>query len=340
MNGLGLGGNGGGWYWENVYRTNVQTAYNTGRALGFEAVKPVALELVGIGDMRQTDICRSLTQPPVRRLYSDPFWKTHWPPFHFGCRTTVRAIYDPGELEEKPVTAELPEEKPARGFGTYPVTNGNWWRELASMTKRAKKYGIQKEIDIAKKILMEEGFKNREKLQMKAVQAIREKTPGYITNYENKSREEKREAVVDWLLRKGNASGKERYVLTDEKGTVLDIVKGKKNSVVFSERTINQITKNKKPALILYHNHPGGNSFSQGDINVLLTNPEIKEMVAVGHNGRVYSLKIGKGGKPSTEEFLKVYQNFFDKNNKQYGTTVKYVARKYKWVYTVHGGKK
>lgn len=340
MNGLGLGGNGGGWYWENVYRTNVQTAYNAGRALGFEAVKPVALELVGIGDMRQTDICRSLTQPPVRRLYSDPFWKTHWPPFHFGCRTTVRAIYDPGELEEKPVTAELPEEKPARGFGTYPVTNGNWWRELASMTKRAKKYGIQKEIDIAKKILMEEGFKNREKLQMKAVQAIREKTPGYITNYENKSREEKREAVVDWLLRKGNASGKERYVLTDEKGTVLDIVKGKKNSVVFSERTINQIAKNKKPALILYHNHPGGNSFSQSDISVLLTNPEIKEMVAVGHNGMVYSLRIGKGKRPVLKDFIKVYRDFFDKNNQQYGVTVKYVARKYKWVYTVHGGEK
>lgn len=340
MNGLGLGGNGGGWYWENVYRTNVQTAYNTGRALGFEAVKPVALELVGIGDMRQTDICRSLTQPPVRRLYSDPFWKTHWPPFHFRCRTTVRAIYDPGELEKKPVTAELPEEKPARGFGTYPVTNGTWWRELASMTKRAKKYGIQKEIDIAKKILMEEGFRNREKLQMKAVQAIREKTPGYITNYENKSREEKREAVVDWLLRKGNASGKERYVLTDEKGTVLDIVKGKKNSVVFSERTINQIAKNKKPALILYHNHPGGNSFSKSDISVLLTNPEIKEMVAVGHNGRVYSLKIGKGKRPVLKDFLKVYRDFFDKNNQQYGATVKYVARKYKWVYTVHGGEK
>ena len=340
MNGLGLGGNGGGWYWENVYRTNVQTAYNTGRALGFEAVKPVALELVGIGDMRQTDICRSLTQPPVRRLYSDPFWKTHWPPFHFGCRTTVRAIYDPGELEEKPVTAELPEEKPARGFGTYPVTNGNWWRELSSMSKRAKKYGIQKEIDIAKKILMEEGFKNREKLQMKAVQAIREKTPGYITNYENKSREEKREAVVDWLLRKGNASGKERYVLTDEKGTVLDIVKGKKNSVVFSERTINQIAKNKKTALILYHNHPGGNSFSQSDISVLLTNPEIKEMVAVGHNGRVYSLRIGKGKRPVLKDFIKVYRDFFDKNNQQYGVTVKYVARKYKWIYTVHGGEK
>lgn len=155
LDGLGLAGNGGGWYWENVYRTNVQTAYNAGRALGFEAVKPVALELVGIGDMRQTEICRSLTQPPVRKLYDDPFWKTHWPPFHFGCRTTIRAIYDPAELDEEPITVDVSEEKPAQGFGTYPITSGNWWRELASMTKRAKKYGIQKEIETAKKLLVD-----------------------------------------------------------------------------------------------------------------------------------------------------------------------------------------
>lgn len=155
LDGLGLAGNGGGWYWENVYRTNVQTAYNAGRALGFEAVRPVALELVGIGDMRQTEICRSLTQPPVRKMYDDPYWKTHWPPFHFGCRTTIRAIYDPAELEEEPITVDVPEEKPAQGFGTYPITSGNWWRELASMTKRAKKYGIQKEIETAKKLLVD-----------------------------------------------------------------------------------------------------------------------------------------------------------------------------------------
>ncbi len=59
--GVGMAGHGGGWYWETVYRTNTQTAYNVGRAIGFEAVPPVALELVGIGDARQTELCRSLT---------------------------------------------------------------------------------------------------------------------------------------------------------------------------------------------------------------------------------------------------------------------------------------
>ena len=64
---------------------------------------------------------------------------------------------------------------------------------------------------------------------------------------------------------------------------------------------ISPVKNDKKTALILYHNHPGGNSFSEKDISVLLTNPEIKEMIAVGHKGRVYSLRIGKGKRPTVE---------------------------------------
>lgn len=156
MQGCGLGGSGGGWYWENVYRTNVQTAYNAGRAIGYEAAPPIALELVGINDARQTAVCRRLTQPPVRRLYTDEFWRTHWPPFHFGCRTTVRAIYDARELEEHPVTGVPDGEEPAKGFGRYPVTGGSWWKELKSMAARAQKYGVQQEIERAKKKLFSE----------------------------------------------------------------------------------------------------------------------------------------------------------------------------------------
>lgn len=132
----------------------MQTAYNAGRALAFDAVKPVALELVGVGDARQTEVCRRLTQPPVRRLYTDAFWKTHWPPFHFGCRTTVRAIYDPAELEEEPLTDVPAGEEPAAGFGSNPLSSGNWWRELKTMAARAKKYGVQGEISRAKDVLV------------------------------------------------------------------------------------------------------------------------------------------------------------------------------------------
>lgn len=44
------------------------------------------------------------------------------------------------------------------------------------------------------------------------------------------------------------AKRKGRYVLTDEKGTVLDIVKVENDRVAFSERTINRIANNKDPS--------------------------------------------------------------------------------------------
>lgn len=157
LKGVGMAGAGGGWYWETVYRTNVQTAYNVGRAIGFETVPPVALELVGIGDARQTELCKRLTQPPVRRPYGDDFWKRFWPPLHFNCRTTVRAIYDEQELEEEPVTG-IPvdaEKHKSQGWGSYPLDDNKWWEELPSMKKRAQAYGVQGMIDRARERLLE-----------------------------------------------------------------------------------------------------------------------------------------------------------------------------------------
>lgn len=108
-------GSASGWYWETVYRTNAQTAYNAGRMMGYEEDKPVALELIVIDDARTTDLCRQYAGGFIRP-YDDPFWKNHIPPFHFNCRTTIRAIYDESELPEEwsPKTGI---EKPASGFG-------------------------------------------------------------------------------------------------------------------------------------------------------------------------------------------------------------------------------
>lgn len=153
---VGLG-NAGGWYWETVYRTNVQTAYNAGRMMGYEEDKPLALELVVIDDARTTDYCRQYAGKGFILPYDDPFWKTHIPPFHFNCRTTVRAIYDereiPGQWSSK---ADI--ENPAKGFGKNPVMNDDWWDELSSQVRQAKMYGVQGEIEAAKEILI--GNKN------------------------------------------------------------------------------------------------------------------------------------------------------------------------------------
>jgi SPP1 gp7 family putative phage head morphogenesis protein len=143
---IGMGPN-QGWYWETVYRTNVQTAYNVGRAMGFEEDKPLALEFIGIDDARQTDVCHSLTG--IIRPYDDPFWENHFPPLHFNCRSTVRAIYDKEELPEE--WSKLNGvESPAKGFGKYPLDNDSWWNELDSQVRQAKHFGVQGEIEAAK----------------------------------------------------------------------------------------------------------------------------------------------------------------------------------------------
>ena len=87
----------------------------------------------------------------------DPFWKNHIPPFHFNCRTTIRAIYDESELPEEwsPKTGI---EKPASGFGKNPVYDDGWWNELASQVRQAKEYNVQKEIETAYIKLIEQGF--------------------------------------------------------------------------------------------------------------------------------------------------------------------------------------
>jgi SPP1 gp7 family putative phage head morphogenesis protein len=153
-------GRGMGWYYETVYRTNTATAYNAGRAIAFEEVPPIALELIGIDDTRQTEVCHSLTVPPFRRPYGDPVWDNMWPPFHFNCRTTVRGIYDESEIDEaggpdKFYSQGAPDYTPAEGFGAYPVNKtDSWWDLTDAMRDRAEKYGLEAEFLEAKEKLI------------------------------------------------------------------------------------------------------------------------------------------------------------------------------------------
>jgi SPP1 gp7 family putative phage head morphogenesis protein len=153
LDGVGFG-KGDGSYYETVYRTNQATSYNAGRAMAYEETPPIALELIGINDSRQTDLCHSLTSPPFRRKYGDPVWNDLWPPLHFNCRTTVRAIYDQAEIDgaggpEKFYSQAAPDFAPAKGFGGYPLDKESYWRLTPEMLKRARDYGIDGEIAAA-----------------------------------------------------------------------------------------------------------------------------------------------------------------------------------------------
>lgn len=53
--------------------------------------------------------------------------------------------------------------------------------------------------------------------------------------------------------------------------------------------------KGKHNAYILVHNHPNSTTFSFDDFVTLNDNPEIKTMIAAGHDGKVYFLTVGEG---------------------------------------------
>lgn len=327
---VGMGPN-QGWYWETVYRTNVQTAYNAGRAMGFAEDRPLALEFIGIDDARQTDVCHSLMG--IIRPYDDPFWESHFPPLHFNCRSTVRAIYDEDELPEKWSKIEEA-EKPAKGFGTYPLENDGWWNELESQVRQAKHYGVQGEIEAVKIAF---GFgklsqPTKDELIQKAKEAIEQKIqeemPERIYGYNEMKPKEKRTAICNWLIRKGMESRKERVFIASPDGKPVFIRLGDATSVSLDGLAHERLINASKDSLILYHNHPYSGRFSYADIGTLNKYESLKEMLAVGHNGTIYSLKAGK--RLTEKELKEVFASFETESE-----ALKKLVKKYKWRYTV-----
>jgi hypothetical protein len=221
LDGAGFGG-GDMSYWQTVYRTNEDAIHNAGRAMGFEAVPPTALELVGVNDMRQSEICRTLTQPPFIRPYNDPVWKTLWPPFHFCCRTYMHGIYDTSELDAwggpEQAFRQGSYAAPDKGFGGYPLDKESYWRLTPEMLERAREYGIDGEIATAAINL---GMKNYALELVKGYKTIYTgEKGGYIKKATNSIHTDKEIS----LAQKAADEGHQLYLLPENK----KIIDGKK----------------------------------------------------------------------------------------------------------------
>jgi len=119
LNSVGLGEN--NWYWELVQRNNAMSAYNGGRLQECLDNGDVEyLEYIGIDDDRQSEICSKLDG--IKLPKSDPFWLTHTPPNHHGCRSTIRPVIA-GTQEAKVIklTRKVPDVQPAKGFASNPA---------------------------------------------------------------------------------------------------------------------------------------------------------------------------------------------------------------------------
>ena len=139
------------WYWETVFRTNTQSAYVAGKLQQYEGTGAKAYQLMVIDDSRTTDICRNLLRQSGYGMVlpvNHEFWKKYgFPPYHFNCRTSVRAVYSSqkGPYKEKidnPGMKEFKTFKPQEGFGGNPVDKESWWKMTESMKSQAEAFGL------------------------------------------------------------------------------------------------------------------------------------------------------------------------------------------------------
>jgi len=129
------------WYWETVFRTNVMSAYSSGRwaAVQRHRVAFPYMEFLTIPDERRCPICGPLHG--IVKPVGDSFWQSHHPPLHFNCRCVARPIHktEAGDMRIEPSrvrTEDLP--LPMEGFGGVPSLESL----PPSMLDRAREYGI------------------------------------------------------------------------------------------------------------------------------------------------------------------------------------------------------
>lgn len=273
-------------YWENVFRTNTQTAYVAGKLMQFQNNPPPAWRLLIVDDSRTSDICRGLIREGKDDLVmasEHPFWKTFgFPPYHYQCRTGLQAVYqsqiDHGVQVENPSIKNLRGQfKPMKGFGGNPIKKESWWKLTPEMLKRAEKYGIADAIaDLKNRLGLGDPVvapSNKSTAQLKTESGIIDE------ERVSKTLHAQEEAIKNLDY--------ERGVIVDMKGTVINTTEGRTGSVAPPAHLIKDS--------IFTHNHPsGGCALSLDDVRSIIADDGY-EVRAVTRDGRFVSLKKGAG---------------------------------------------
>ena len=106
---------------ETIFRTNMQNAFATGRYM--EMTSPAMLKrrpywkFSAVRDGRTTSSCAAAHGVILR--HDHPWWKTHIPPLHFNCRSTIVPLSE-RRAKELGITQNPPPAVGALGFGNPP----------------------------------------------------------------------------------------------------------------------------------------------------------------------------------------------------------------------------
>ena len=341
---------------KTIYSTNLRSAYQKGqydRTMESD-LHPYLMYKLGASVHHREEHLRwsNLILPK-----DDPLWNSIFPPNGYGCKCYTVAVTEARKqkYEQNGVPAYNPDtQKTVRVpvQTTAPKPNyKNYFNERKGTLERIPE-GItpgfnwnqglprDKQMAHALKMKMEAQIENlasgvteptKDEMIRNALELIEQKqkeaVPERIYGYSKMKPKEKREAVCNWLIRKGMTSGKERFLITNTDGSVFAIRKGDKRSVPLNS-VKEKLLSAKKDSFIFYHNHPFSGSFSYADIKTLNMYESLKEMVAVGHNGTKYFLKAGK--RLSFDELTNLFASCECEED-----AVKKLVNEYEWKYII-----
>jgi len=112
------------YYWETVYRTNLQTAYQAGRYQQMTQPFVQRYRPFWQYDAVNDDRTRPTHLAQDKKVYrfDAAFWQIWYPPCGFNCRCTVHTLAEEEVAAQKlTVLTDLPTERPDPGFGGVPA---------------------------------------------------------------------------------------------------------------------------------------------------------------------------------------------------------------------------
>jgi SPP1 gp7 family putative phage head morphogenesis protein len=295
-------------YFETVCRTNTQTAYNAGKRMQFDRNPPDALQLLVVEDGRTSTICApldGLTLP-----YNHPFWKDHWPPFHFNCRTTVRAVYNAmGMALSKSEDVERVERtfKSASGFGGNPVDPESFAKITPAMWERARRYGIDGEIEaFAASLGIKKGTAEAPRAQPgRGARDAPSKYTERTVDYSRASVKEAFKQEFTFLQNRTKKTGNECMSVMTSERKVTGMWEGAPSGINPEENMQNLLDNSPNDSLSLLHTHTNGVGLSGEDLITMCRYLSAKDVRAECLDGTGYYASIGKGIRPSVDDLKK-----------------------------------
>jgi len=139
-------------YWDTVFRTNIQSAYQAGH---YDQMMSVSKDLpifqyVSIEDDRTSEICQEYDGITLRN--DDKFWDTNYPPNHMNCRSTVIALSEedaPPETDKADIDglSDTEQQVKAGGFDYSVGKDYNDYLNLLQQNAIIKGRGFKDKLD-------------------------------------------------------------------------------------------------------------------------------------------------------------------------------------------------